>query len=169
MSRNAPSLALFALLAASPAASDTPPADGIPAIRARVLALVNEARSVSRRCGWKRIAAAPPLIQSEALDRAALAHAQEMAARSRMQHAGGDGSTPGDRATRAGYRWSTVGENVAAGQAMSEEAVASWLKSSGHCANLMDPDYTEMGVGFAADPQGAGGPYWVQLFGAPAT
>ena len=165
---NGPSLALLSLLAASPAAADLPPADGIPAIRARVLALVNEARSVARRCGWKRLPAAPPLAQSEALDRAALAHAKDMAARSRMQHAGGDGSAPGDRATRAGYRWRTVGENVAAGQATPEEAVASWLKSSGHCANLMDPDYFEMGVGFAADPQGAGGPYWVQVFGAPA-
>lgn len=133
----------------------------------RVLGLVNEARAEPRSCGGKRHVAVPPLAQSDVLDRVAVAHARDMAARGGMSHAGSDGSTPGDRATRAGYRWKTIGENVAFGQPTSERVVASWLASAHHCENIMDPDYTEMGIGFAADTRAAV-PYWSQVFGRPA-
>lgn len=149
----------LALLAASPA----PAGD----VGARVLELVNAARAEPRRCGWKRFDAAPPLVRSTILDRVAHAHAEDMAARGRMEHAGGDGSSPAERASRAGYAWMRIAENVAQGQATPEEAVASWLKSSGHCASLMDAAYVETGIGVATG--GAGGPYWAQVFGTPAT
>lgn len=148
---------------AAPAAADS------AAIGARVLALVNEARAIPRRCGWRRLAAAPPLATSAALDRAALAHAKDMAARNALSHAGGDGSTPAVRATRAGYRWRLVGENIAAGQPTPEQVVADWLESPRHCANLMDPAYVEMGIGYTNDPASVAGIYWSQLFGAPAS
>jgi uncharacterized protein YkwD len=151
------------------AAPLVPPAEGdAAAVGARVLALVNEARSRPRRCGWKKHGPAPPLAASTALDRAALAHARDMATHSAMGHAGSDGSTPSERATRAGYRWRLVAENVAAGQPTPEQAVAEWLESPGHCANLMNPGYTEMGIGFAADANSAAGVYWSQLFATPA-
>lgn len=146
---------------------DPPTAADASAVGSRVLALVNDARAGKRRCGLKRFAAAPPLAASAVLDRAAIAHAQDMAAHSALGHAGSDGSAPGDRATRAGYAWKLVGENVAAGQPTPELVVADWLESPHHCANLMDPDYTEMGIGFAADPASAAGIYWAQLFGTP--
>jgi uncharacterized protein YkwD len=133
----------------------------------RVLALVNEARAAARRCGFKRHDAAPPLTWSAVLERVALAHARDMAARSELDHAGSDGSTPGERATRAGYDWRTVGENIASGQRTAEQVVASWLQSPGHCANLMDADFTEMGVASAVAPGGKAAIYWVQLFAAP--
>jgi len=133
----------------------------------RVLELVNEARAAARRCGFKRHDAAPPLARSAVLERAALAHARDMAARSELDHAGGDGSTPGARATRAGYGWRAVGENIAFGQRTAEQVVASWLNSPGHCANLMDADFTEMGVASAVAPGGKATIYWVQLFAAP--
>ena len=148
----------LALLAAAPATAGD--------AGARVLELVNAARAEPRRCGWKRFGAAPPLVRSTTLDRVAHAHAGDMAARSRMEHAGGDGSTPAERASRAGYAWMRIAENVAQGQATPDEAVASWLKSAGHCANLMDASYTETGIGVATT--GAGGPYWAQVFGTPA-
>jgi uncharacterized protein YkwD len=150
------------------AAPLVPPAAGdSEAVGARVLALVNEARAGPRRCGWKRFDAAPPLSRSATLDRAALGHARDMAAHSNPGHTGSDGSTPDARATRAGYRWRKVAENVAAGQQTPEEVVADWVKSARHCANLMDPAYTEMGIGFAADPESAAGIYWSQVFGTP--
>ena len=157
MSRGAPLLALLALLSASPA----PAAD----YAARVVELVNAARAEPRRCGWRRFPAAPPLARSGLLDRAALAHAEDMAARGRMKHAGGDGRTAPERVTRAGFDWREVAENIAAGQRTPEEAVASWLESAPHCANLMSPAYTQTGVGYA--PAGAGGPYWAQVFATP--
>jgi hypothetical protein len=130
----------------------------------RVLALVNEARASKRRCGRKRFDATAPLAASTALDAAAISHAQDMASRSRMGHDGSDGSTAGERAARAGYRWRLVGENVASGQSTPDEVVADWLKSPHHCANLMDPAYAEMGIGYAG---GATDVDWSQLFGTP--
>lgn len=162
-------LAVLALLLERPASSGEALTGEVEAARERVHALVNEARAGKRRCGWKRFEAAPPLARSQSLGRVAQAHAADMAARSRMEHAGSDGSTPGDRATRAGYRWSRIGENVAAGQPTPELAVASWLESPRHCANLMDPAYTEMGVGFAAGSGTAAEIYWAQVFGTPLT
>lgn len=160
MTRVAPLLALLALLAAL-AAWPVAAQD----VGARVLEQVNAARAEPRRCGRKHFAAAPPLARSAVLDRVALAHAADMSARGRMEHAGGDGSMPAERASRAGYPWTRIAENVAAGQATPEDAVASWLASPAHCANLMDAAYTETGIGFAA--AGAGGPYWAQVFGTP--
>jgi uncharacterized protein YkwD len=90
-----------------------------------------------------------------------------MAGRGTLSHTGGDGSTHAERATRAGYRWRVVGENIAAGQPTPEQVVAGWLKSAAHCTNLMDPEFSEMGVAYAAAPRDARGIYWVQLFGAP--
>jgi uncharacterized protein YkwD len=47
-----------------------------------------------------------------------------------------------------------------------EEAMAGWLDSPGHCANLMDPSFTEMGAGYAVNPNSkAGTAYWTQVFG----
>jgi uncharacterized protein YkwD len=145
-----------------------PPAAGESMnVSRRVLVLVNEARASARRCGRKRFDAAPPLALSEVLQRAALDHARDMAARGKLSHAGSDGSTHAERATRAGYRWRVVGENIAAGQPTAEQVVAGWLKSAGHCANLMDPKFTELGVAFAAAPQGGKGIYWAQLLASP--
>lgn len=133
-------------------------------VSARVLALINEARAVKRRCGLKRYPAVPPLAASPALQAAASAHAEDMARRGVMDHAGGDGSTAAERATRAGYVWRTVGENVAMGQPTPEQAVAEWLDSARHCANIMSAEFTEMGVAVASN---ASGVYWAQVFGTP--
>jgi uncharacterized protein YkwD len=151
------------------AAPLAPPASADAAgVGRRVLALVNEARASARRCGWKRFKPAPPLAASEALGRAARAQADDMARRGILSHAGSDGSAPADRATRAGYRWMLVGENIAAGQPTPEQVVAEWLESPGHCGNIMDPAYVETGVAFAYEARGEKGVYWSQVFGTPA-
>ncbi len=137
------------------------------AVSRRVLELVNEARASARRCGWKRFRAASPVVLSDVLHQAALAHARDMAAYSSLSHAGRDGSTAGERATRAGYRWRLIGENIAAGQSTPEQVVADWVQSPRHCANLMSADFSDMGVAFAVEPQSASGIYWTQLFGSP--
>ena len=143
---------------------EAPAAGEAAAVGERVLALVNAARADRRRCGLKRFEAVPPLAASRALQAAAAAHAEDMARRGVIDHAGGDGSTPAMRATRAGYAWRTVGENVATGQSTPEQVVAEWLDSPRHCANIMDADFTEMGVAVASN---ASGVYWAQVFGAP--
>ena len=150
------------------AAPFAPPAlHDAPAVSRRVLELINEARLRTHKCGRKRFPATKQLKQAAALERAALAHAQDMAARSYIGHKGRDGSMPADRVTRAGYAWVSVAENVAAGQTTAEEVVNTWLASPGHCANLMSSRYSDTGVAYAATPASEKGIYWVQVFAAP--
>jgi uncharacterized protein YkwD len=136
------------------------------AIRARVVELVNVARSHSRRCGSERFGAAPPLNVSTKLNEAAAAHARDMARRKFFEHRGSDGSQPRDRVLRAGYHSRLTGENIALGPESAEEVVAGWLHSPGHCANIMDSRFHDLGVGLATGPK-RGQIYWVQDFGAP--
>jgi uncharacterized protein YkwD len=107
------------------------------------------------------------LTVNDTLTRAALAHSQDMAKRGHASHDGSDGSSPGDRATRAGYAWRSVGENVAAGQLDADEVMRGWLSSPHHCENVMAPQFTELGLAFAVNPKAEQGIYWTQLFGKP--
>jgi uncharacterized protein YkwD len=140
--------------------------DSSATIRARVLDLVNEARSNARRCGADRYPAAPPLIRARQLDEAATVHARAMARKNFFDHRGADGSEPKDRVLRAGYEPRLTGENIALGPESAEEVVAGWLASPGHCANIMDSRFQEIGVAIATG-RGRGKIYWVQTFGAP--
>jgi uncharacterized protein YkwD len=131
-----------------------------------ILDAVNAARAVARNCGERAFAAAAPLAWNAALGAAALAHSRDMAARRHMAHDGSDGSTVAVRATRAGYGWRLIGENIAAGQPSAGEAVAGWIASPGHCANLMNPAFTEMGAGYGISrARMPGFVYWTQVFG----
>jgi uncharacterized protein YkwD len=133
-----------------------------------ILAGVNAARASARTCGNQQFAPAPPVSWNPQLGEAALAHSRDMAARRYFSHRARDGSQPADRAARAGYSWQRVGENIAFGQSSPDEAVAGWLDSPGHCANIMNPSFTEMGAayGIAAEKR-SGIVYWTQVFGRP--
>ena len=134
-------------------------------VQAQVLALVNEARARPRRCGSESFGAARPLRFNAALQGVSAAHAADMARHSYFEHTGRDGSRVSDRASRAGYPWRAIGENIAAGQTTADIAVQGWLKSPGHCANIMSPDFSEMGAAFAVNSKSSAGIYWVQVFG----
>jgi uncharacterized protein YkwD len=136
------------------------------AVSARVVELVNAARSKGRRCGSQRFGAAPSLQVSRKLNDAAASHARDMARRTFFEHRGSDGSRPKDRVLRAGYQPRLSGENIAYGPESAEEAVAGWLDSPGHCANIMDSRFKEIGVGISTGRK-RGEIYWVQTFGAP--
>ena len=133
----------------------------------RVLELVNQARATPRHCGNRAFAAARPVRWNESLAAASRLHAEDMARHNYFSHSGRDGSNPGQRVERAGYRYRSTGENIAAGQAKPEDAVASWIRSPPHCANLMNPAFTEMGIAYAVDPGSDMGVYWTQAFGTP--
>jgi uncharacterized protein YkwD len=136
------------------------------AIHARVVELVNVARSKSRKCGATRFAATGSLESSRELDDAAARHARDMARKKYFDHRGRDGSQPKDRVLRAGYLPRLTGENIALGPESAEEVVAGWLASPGHCANIMDSRFEHIGVGLAIG-RGRGQVYWVQTLGAP--
>jgi uncharacterized protein YkwD len=164
-----PGLALLALvaLATRASAADTlVTRESHASVRARVVALVNAARARPRRCGSERFAAAPPLQASRKLNDAATAHARDMARHKYFEHEGRDGSQPRDRVRRAGYESRLTGENIAYGPVSAEEVVAGWLASPGHCENIMEPRFHDIGVGVAIGRK-RGQIYWVQNFGAP--
>ena len=149
------------------ARAPSPPPLEPAAVAQRVLELVNAARAAGRTCGGARYDPTRPLTLSPALIDAASAHARDMAERGSLGHRGSDGSLSGERITRAGYLWQASGENVAAGQQDAEAVVAAWLASSGHCATLMGPYFTETGIAFALAPSKNPGIYWAQVFAAP--
>jgi len=138
------------------------PDPGVADIRDAFLAAVNEARSVNRTCGTTPYGPAPPVSWSGNLAMAAYLHSEDMVLNAFFSHTGADGSTPGQRITRQGYPWRTYGENIAVGYPTVSSVLQGWLGSEGHCRNMMDPDFTEIGAGYAVGPFG-GNPaarYW---------
>ena len=133
----------------------------------RVLDLVNQARATPRYCGNSAFNAARPVRWNGSLAEASRLHSEDMARYNYFSHNGRDGSAPAQRIERAGYRYRAIAENIAAGQMKPEEAVAGWIRSPSHCANLMNPLYTEMGAAFAINAGSEMGVYWAQDFGTP--
>lgn len=131
-----------------------------------VLSLVNRTRSQGHTCGSVRFPAAPALRVDTRLNNAADAYARLMASRDFFSHTGPNGSDPGGRIDAAGYDWHMYGENLAAGQTSAAEVVQDWLDSEGHCKNLMNKGFREIGLGHAYDAGSTYGHYWVQEFGA---
>lgn len=133
----------------------------------QLLALINEARAQPRDCGDQPFGAAPSLVWNAVLASTAEAHSRAMANGNFFAHVDPDGHTPGDRAELAGYEGRQIGENIAAGLDSGRKVLDGWLASPGHCANLMNPQFREMGAGYASDPKSDAGIYWTALFGAP--
>jgi uncharacterized protein YkwD len=141
--------------AASPAPASTSPQDTFDQ---QILGLVNQERA---KVG------ADPLRINEQLDLAADQHTLDQASMNKMSHTGSNGSNMGDRIKNAGYVFSYAGENVAYGFGDAAAVMSGWMNSAGHRQNILNPNYQEIGIGYA---QGADGrPYWTQDFGAALT
>lgn len=122
------------------------------AAEAEVLRLVNAERA---KVGCQAVRPSP------ALDRLAGAFSADMANRAFFDHTDPDGDTPWDRAEQAGVS-GLGGENIARGQVDAAAVMKAWMNSDGHRANILNCDYTSLGVGaHFAD----GGPWWTQDFG----
>lgn len=138
-----------------------------PALAARALQLVNDARLRGARCGDRSFGPAPPVTLSGTLADVALGHAADMAEHNYFEHEDRAGHSPADRVRAVGYSEKLVGENIAYGPTSAEEAVKGWLDSPGHCENIMDPRFVEMGLAYAPGRLSKPGLYWVQLLAAP--
>jgi uncharacterized protein YkwD len=132
----------------------------------KLLALINAARTQARQCGAQSLAATTPLTWNAALASAAENHSRGMANNNFFDHMDRDGRMPGDRAELAGYAGQQIGENIAAGQGNVRKVVDGWLASPGHCANLMNPAFHELGAAYAVDPKSDAGIYWTGVFGS---
>ncbi len=131
-----------------------------------MLSLVNNTRAAARDCGGTHFAAAGALAWHCQLESAAQGHSDAMASNDFFDHTGLGGSSPGERITAAGYDWYTYGENIAAGYGDAQAAMDAWTSSPGHCANLMNPNFMEMGAAMGSDPDSTYGIYWTQDFAA---
>ncbi|WP_077046340.1 CAP domain-containing protein [Pseudomonas sp. KK4] len=132
----------------------------------KLLAELNVARTRPRQCGTQSFAATSPLAWNATLATAAETHSRSMANNNYFDHKDRDGRTPGDRAELEGYNFQQIGENIAAGQDSVRKVVDGWLASPGHCANLMNPQFKELGAAYATDPKSDAGIYWTAMFGA---
>ena len=108
-----------------------------------------------------------PLTGNRRLHAAAQGHVDDMETVGRyLGHDSSDGRTLSDRIDASGYRWRSIRENAASKQLSPREVVKGWMASSGHRANLLAADVSEIGVGFAVDDE-TGETYWIQKFAAP--
>ncbi len=126
-----------------------------------LLKLVNEARAKGCKCGKKYYHSTKPLHWNKQLESAAYQHSKYMSISLNYSHTGKNNSLPWDRAKKEGYKSQYVGENIYWSQegGNENEAIKAWLKSPGHCANLMNPAFKEMGLGRAKG-------YWTQVLGS---
>jgi uncharacterized protein YkwD len=102
-----------------------------------------------------------PLVYSDALERAARSHAEDMARNDFFSHTGSDGSEVSDRVSAAGYRWCIVAENIAKGQIDLIEVMQAWADSPGHRRNMLSAEVTQFAVARGPDF------LWVMVLAAP--
>ncbi|MBD7977804.1 CAP domain-containing protein [Serpens gallinarum] len=157
-------LVSIGLPAVQAASTDSVPAEQWKSTGLDLLERVNAVRAAPRNCGEKLYPAAAPLAWSDRLAQAAFDHSRDMVMHNTLSHAGSDGSDLGARVSRTGYRWQAIGENIASGQVEVEKTLAGWLSSPGHCANIMNSQFTEMGAAYAMGEQGSAAIYWTQVF-----
>jgi uncharacterized protein YkwD len=152
-----PPLAPSALPPEAPEVSDAPAApDPCPSGRARAtLDAINRLRADR---GLAR------LRPNARLAAAADAHARDLAEHGIRGHRGSDGSLPAQRATRAGYSWTLIGENVAGGYSSPASVVGGWMASPPHRENLLQGDFREAGIAWA-DSGTRTGFVWVLVLG----
>lgn len=136
----------------------------IPDFAATALAAVNQRRAAGATCGSRgHFAAAAPLRWSPQLAMASAAHSTDMATLNYFSHTSGDGRSMSDRVNATGYLWASLGENIAAGYSGIDSVVEGWMRSDGHCANIMSPDFDEMGLACVLGATGSRyGQYWTQ-------
>jgi uncharacterized protein YkwD len=133
----------------------------------RQVELINAARARGARCGSHDLGPAPPVHLSLQLSDVALGHAVDMARHNYFEHEDLQGHTPADRVRASGYQEKLVGENIAYGPKSAEEVVRGWLDSPGHCENIMDARFSEVGIAYTAGSGAKRGLYWVQVFATP--
>lgn len=130
-----------------------------------MLQLVNQARANGTKCGAQWMKPVAPLRWNGALQKSAQGHADFMAANNYFSHDAYFASDAGDRASKAGYAWHIVGENIAMGQRDEREVMQGWLRSPGHCQNIMEGRFVEIGV--AVNRSVSDTTFWAMELGAP--
>ena len=106
----------------------------------------------------------PVMLNSE-LNHVATLKAMDMRDNNYFDHNSRTYGTPFEMLQNFGIHYNYAGENIAAGQKTSEQVMNDWMNSSGHRANILNKNYTHLGVGYVEG--GSYGTYWVQEFTKP--
>ena len=158
--------------------------DKVPTISSAMvkeyLKSINDARAKNQDCGVKgKFPATTPLLWSNKLYNSSYEHSYDMAYSKTFSHSGsgtksdwtgdalGKKSVLSERIDAYNYNWSFIGENIGAGTLMDspEKMVDGWLASDAHCANLMSPDFEEVGMAMIKKSDAKYTHYWTQDFG----
>ena len=164
-----------------PAKPETPASRVPKAQQIEYLDAINAARAETQDCGdYGIFDPAPELTWNVRLGNAADEHSKDMAQNDTLGHTGSgtpsdetaqamhlsSGSRLRDRLHHHGYdQWHAIGENISGGDEEAQTAVDTWLKSPVHCANLMSPDFTEVGMMVTQKNGTQYGRYWTVDFG----
>lgn len=127
---------------------------------AAFLTIINEYRTANGR---------GELTATRTLNQAAYDHSLDMAMNGYFDHTSLDGRSPWDRMCEAGHEpactgMAVMGENIAAGNESARSTFEQWRTSPGHNANMLDNDYTAIGIGRAYSPSSPFGYYWTTDF-----
>ncbi len=117
----------------------------------QVVTLVNEERAKEGLA---------PLTIDTKVQAAAMVRAEEC--EERFSHTRPDGSNFATALKEQKVSYRSAGENIAYGQQTPEAVMKAWMNSSGHRANIMNPNFTTIGVGYYENANGTD--YWCQLF-----
>ncbi|MFO7564733.1 MAG: CAP domain-containing protein [Enhygromyxa sp.] len=174
---------LAALLLLSACSEPEDPAPEVPAIpycdevaswdlghaqfEREVLELVNQRRAEGADCGsgGDFLGSREPLSMDPALRCAARKHTLAMIASDDVEHESPEGETFTDRAAQAGYEGTALAQSIAGGSRDPARVVGTWMSNDGNCANLMNEDATELGVGYRPASGVTHAHYWTAVFG----
>lgn len=120
------------------------------AVAAQVIQLVNQERKKN---------GLPALQSSASLNKMANMKAQDMLKNNYFSHTSPTYGSPFDMMHQLGITYSTAGENIAEGQTSAQQVMTDWMNSPGHRANILNKNYTNIGVGHSTSKN-----YWVQEF-----
>lgn len=137
----------------TPTAAPTQAPSGLSAMEQEVLALVNSERAKNGLSA---------LSWADDIAAVARAHSSDMINRGFFSHTNPDGESPFDRLKNNGISYRTAAENIAYGQKTPADVMNAWMNSSGHRANILNKNVTELGVGAVKNNNGT--IYWTQVF-----
>lgn len=107
-----------------------------------------------------------PLVASQTVGAAAEHHSLDMATNDYFSHTLANGQKWSDAMRDHGYTYNTYrGENIAAGNADASNTFIQWMNSPGHNANMLNPNYSVIGIGRAFSASSTYGYYWTTDFG----
>jgi len=139
--------------------------NGAQGIRGELLQAVNAVRAAGAVCGSNVYRATHDLNWNNMLQKSATGHSRDMAHSQVFSHVSSNGDTLLQRVQATGYDLRAAGENIAAGQGSVKEVIASWLNSPGHCKNMLEPSYQDIGVACIRNEGSPYGFYWTMNLG----